>query len=483
MGKAIILSRVSTLAQHLESQTNDLFRDASFRGYSKDQLIVIEDKESAIKLSEDERNGLNTMKYHIEHDKVDCVFIWEITRISRQLPMLYSIRDYLQSKHVQLYCHQPKFTLFNDDWSISDVSNMVFAMFAVLAENEMKTKKQRMLRARYNLKEQGKAYGGRPPFGYTIDKNKNFIVKEEEAEVVRKMFNDYGNGLKSIRKLAADLKAEGYFPNVKEVGLISKLHYWLNATYYIGTEHLPDIITQEMYDKCQEAFKRNVLVKHGTTNKQHLLKGLLYDKETGHRLTAQTGANSFYASKNYKCCTIRCVSIDPLVWEVASDIYYNKMNDKDTVFKTLSAKMQVYINKMKVTKENAESIQEKIDRVEERIIYGKISEDKANSIIDELDKSRKKFKVEHDRYLAESVDIQKQLQELMFGTGNSIQGLETVEQKIEIINKTISRIELSKPSRTLANVTIYNKYDNTVLTYQVDTWRHKYSLVLKSTSK
>lgn len=51
--KAIILSRVSTAAQNLDRQTKDLSIYAQHHGYQ--ELIVIEYKESAIKLSEDER--------------------------------------------------------------------------------------------------------------------------------------------------------------------------------------------------------------------------------------------------------------------------------------------------------------------------------------------------------------------------------------------------------------------------------------------
>ena len=84
MNKCILLSRVSTQQQTLAQQTNELLRYAKSRGYNDSCIIVIEDKESAIKLDEEHRKGLIKMKEHIANDKsIDCVICYEISRISR----------------------------------------------------------------------------------------------------------------------------------------------------------------------------------------------------------------------------------------------------------------------------------------------------------------------------------------------------------------------------------------------------------------
>ena len=74
MGKAIILSRVSTSQQDLTQQTEDVLREAHKDGYSDRNIIIIENVESAIKLSEEERQGLNKMKDYIKRDSsIQCV--------------------------------------------------------------------------------------------------------------------------------------------------------------------------------------------------------------------------------------------------------------------------------------------------------------------------------------------------------------------------------------------------------------------------
>ena len=79
MKKVIVLSRVSTEGQDLTQQTDEVLREVYKDGYTDSNIIIIEDKESAIQLSEEERHGLNKMKEYIstnpkrrEHGVFSC---------------------------------------------------------------------------------------------------------------------------------------------------------------------------------------------------------------------------------------------------------------------------------------------------------------------------------------------------------------------------------------------------------------------------
>ena len=58
--KCIILSRVSTIVQDLNQQTEEVKKQALADGYT--EIIIIEDKESAVKLDEESRLGLSKLK-------------------------------------------------------------------------------------------------------------------------------------------------------------------------------------------------------------------------------------------------------------------------------------------------------------------------------------------------------------------------------------------------------------------------------------
>lgn len=124
MKKCILLSRVSTQQQTLEQQTNELLKFAKNRGYNDNSIIVIEDKESAIKLDEEHRQGLIKMKEYIAEDKnINCVICYEISRISRQQKVLFSIRDYLKERKIQLVILKPYMELLDVKGEITPTAN------------------------------------------------------------------------------------------------------------------------------------------------------------------------------------------------------------------------------------------------------------------------------------------------------------------------------------------------------------------------
>ena len=85
--KCILLVRVSTEAQSYDEQEKELYDLAHFYGYKDKDISSIATKESAIKLDEEERFGLNRMKElacslgksHVSpEEKRFCSVFWNI---------------------------------------------------------------------------------------------------------------------------------------------------------------------------------------------------------------------------------------------------------------------------------------------------------------------------------------------------------------------------------------------------------------------
>ena len=74
--------RVSTKAQDFDEQEREIYNMAIKDGYKPEDIIPVCEKESGIKLSEEERAGLNRMKELIESDPtINCVYCWEVSRM------------------------------------------------------------------------------------------------------------------------------------------------------------------------------------------------------------------------------------------------------------------------------------------------------------------------------------------------------------------------------------------------------------------
>ena len=190
--KVIILSRVSADSQELMSQT-DKVKAEVLRYFTEDQIIVIENKESAVKKSEEELLGINEMKYYIETSNIAAVYCYELSRLSRRPKVLYILRDYFLDHKVQLVVLNPYFKLLCDDGSLNQGSNIIFALYSSFAETEAKQLKERTVRGKMKKRLEGKIIGGKDLFGYGHDKDGNYFIKEEDAAVIKvEPIKDYG---------------------------------------------------------------------------------------------------------------------------------------------------------------------------------------------------------------------------------------------------------------------------------------------------
>ena len=183
MRRAIVLSRVSTLQQDLRQQTEEILREVYKDGYKKEEVIVIEDKESAIKLSEEERRGLNKLKEHIRTDPtITAVYIYELSRLSRRQLVLFSIRDFLIEHNIQLIYLKPYFRLLEPDGKMSQTGSLMFSIFSSMSESEMALVKERMMRGRKQYIEKCRREGikmGRPEtYRKSIEEYKKQYQKE-----------------------------------------------------------------------------------------------------------------------------------------------------------------------------------------------------------------------------------------------------------------------------------------------------------------
>lgn len=137
MKKIIVLSRVSTPYQDLSQQTEEIMREVYKDGYTDRDIIIIENVESGIKLSEEERQGLNKMKDCINKDSsIECVYIYELSRLSRRQLILFSIRDFLVERKIQLICLKPYFRLLEINGELSQTGSLMFSLFSSLSDRK-----------------------------------------------------------------------------------------------------------------------------------------------------------------------------------------------------------------------------------------------------------------------------------------------------------------------------------------------------------
>ena len=128
--KAILLVRVSTKKQDFDEQERELYQLALLDGYTDENIIPICEKESGIKLKEEERRELNRLKEEITKGGVACVYAWEVSRIGRKKKVIFSITEYLAEQGIQLVIKEPSIRLLNENGSINDGAETILTLFA-----------------------------------------------------------------------------------------------------------------------------------------------------------------------------------------------------------------------------------------------------------------------------------------------------------------------------------------------------------------
>lgn len=440
MSKAIILSRVSTAMQELESQTDKVKKEA-LQDFKEEDLIIIENKESAVKKSEEELLGITEMKRFIEQGDISCVYCYELSRLSRRPKVLYSLRDYFIENNVQLIVINPYFRLLNEDNSINESSNIIFALYSTFAEQEARQLKERTKRGKAKAKAKGKFIGGKDLFGYCHDKDKNFHIKEDEAKVVREIFSLYCSGYSKL-KIAEIMRKRGLFLNFQNaVDCHTHINDILHNESYTGKNGKPQIISQKLFDESQKMFpikKRREKTVRLALGRSFLLNPFCPIRRKYFYVNTQIGSYFSYCNKEKtERFFIKISIVDNLIWHQVKISYPERaLNSPDSHEKS---KMILDIgNKIKALKSEICDINDSIQKIEERIVFGKLKPENGEKIETKLEKQLN----QKNEQLAElELNLQK-IEE----SDNNIVNLDNLdfEQKTELVRRMFASIHLFK---------------------------------------
>lgn len=430
MSKSILFVRVSTDSQQLESQEDSLRRFALADGCREEDLIIIGKKESAIKLAEEEREGLQELYHYIELGDIDTIYIFELSRLSRKPSILYSVRDRLLSSAVQLKCLNPSFSLLTPNrTSFDSTANIIFSLFGALAEQEMIEKKVRFSRGKRRLAEEGRYNGGNIPFGYRIDRENNnkIVIDENESKIVREIFNLYESGI-SQPKLAR-LFVGMPVTSIKKM-TISFINNMLSNDRYTGRPHCypgssyvrsyPVIITPEQFDRCREIARENNICADKTRNIYYAYN-ILVCPVCG-RMMRATGSKCSYRCydnvnpmrdyDNYstpRCTNNTSISInivDSLLWHIAKDAEVDYiLNEAEEKKANYSKQIDTIRMKLSTYEYNLSELDKKKERIVELYTDGDITKEDKNKRFNSINDERSKIYLEQTRLKEQIIHI------------------------------------------------------------------------------
>lgn len=202
MEEAIILVRVSTLIQDTKPQIDDLTNYAKSKGYKV--VKIIETKESGFTNFEVKQGTNEMFSYLNDNPTCKTVIATEISRLARRQSVLHTIKEYFVKNKIQFICKDTNYSLFDDAGKETIGGNMMFTLYGMFAENEMREKKDRFIRSKQSLMRNGFSISGKTLFGYkrkTLENKRTTLIKDDnDSKIVTIIYDWYLNGIDKSRK-------------------------------------------------------------------------------------------------------------------------------------------------------------------------------------------------------------------------------------------------------------------------------------------
>ena len=259
--------QINSLKNQIDFYTDFISRNTAWtyiEGYIDEGIsgTSVSKRESFLKMIDDGKQG-----------KFDFIVTKEISRFSRNtLDSIKYTQELLDAGVGVLFQSDNINTLLPD-------SELRLTIMSSIAQDEVRRLSERVKFGFKRSVEKGVVLGNSRITGYTKQDGKLVIV-EEEAEMVRKIFNMYATENKGIRLISAALNEQGYKnENGKEIAFITIKRILINPKYkgyycgnksvkydyrnkaqkkldasewimYKDEENVPPIVSEELWDKA-----------------------------------------------------------------------------------------------------------------------------------------------------------------------------------------------------------------------------------------
>ena len=260
-------------------------------------------------ISTKKRENFNRMIEDAAEDKFDLVITKEISRFARNtLDSIQYTRQLLNSG-VGVFFQNDNINTLDED------SELRLSIMSSIAQDELRKLSSRVKFGHQQAIKDKVVLGNSRIFGYVKDGGR-LVIDEEQAEMVRELFELYASGQYSMKQIEtifwqkgyrnhngnkiahttmsnmiANPKYKGYYVGnkVRVIDMFSKKQKFLPPEEWVmfkdeTGEIVPAIVSEELWDRANEILKRrsdDVKSRQGICNHQNLLTGKLFCTHCG----------------------------------------------------------------------------------------------------------------------------------------------------------------------------------------------------------
>lgn len=378
-----------------------------------------------------DRPGLDRIRDMAQAGKLDGVIVYDLDRLGRKLVYQILIEEELGKAGVTIHYVLGN---YHDD----DEGRLQKQIRAVISEYERAKIKERMERGKRSKARRGLVVGaGRIPYGYRYDGNGHLVIAEEEAHIVRLVFEWYTNNHRgSIRGIARRLSAKEFRThqgNTRwEKSTVAKIlanETYAGTAYYNRLERenaysnrrilrsteawipipVPAIVDRETFQAAQRRLAHNRKMIRKRPRHPYLLSGMLVCAECGYAYGGEFAKNRrYYRDGGRKHPNLRADEVEEKVWEAVKGMLLNPSvlwegyKARDSEVLEQKARLVERLEAMLKLKEKAE---QKLETLMNAYLDPDIGMRKA-----EYTRRRREIEKEIAEWRREAVEVQKRLE-------------------------------------------------------------------------
>ena len=345
----------------------------------------------------------------------DLIITKEVSRFSRNLSDSIKYTQELMANDVGVYFQSNGINTYDPN------SEFILNMMGSVAQEEVKRLSSRVKWGHSEAIKRGRVLGSSSITGYKKD-NAKLVIVEEEAKVVRKIFELYATGNYGFCKLAMELYKQGIdnskgkiydkdtlkriIENPKYKGFYSghtteTIDYRTKKRVYIPKEeriiyrdeNIPAIVSEELWNRANEILEsrsnvvKNKELSNRRTERKYAYSGKIFCSEHNFNFQRSTGSRrskkprwacGYYMRYRLEACEspiIAEMDLDNIFSDIMNKIFENKdsiINEMMSYYSNLKL-FNTYQNEIKKVNNKIDEIKRKKDKILELNINGNIS--------------------------------------------------------------------------------------------------------------
>jgi site-specific DNA recombinase len=402
---AIAFYRVSTDKQTNDRQFSDVQQYCTAYGYT----LLKEFQETisgASKLSQ--RKELCQMLEFVEANRPKYVICSELSRLARSQDAITIIKDWT-SKGICFVSLKENIRTLDELGKTNPMTDLLLSIMTALNVFELETIKYRVRSGMSKAIYENKNWSGSVPYGYR-SVAKKLVICDDEAEMVRMMFQKYADGWGTLR-IATHLNRQGVQTTLGKFWRDQKIYKILSNPVYVGRRRWNDefleqtelkIIDEQTFTAVAERLKNNGNISDLNKKNKHdyLLTGKIVC-ECGQHFVGQKNEKYICKSNKYAGgCKVKQVNKDWIEAQVKQELFINYGSllddNKKIIDNTASLEAELSEIAVKTTKErkHQDYLINSIDRIGQQKFNEKFDASKSyvetlESRIDEINKKLK----------------------------------------------------------------------------------------------